>query len=653
MPRTRLVAIVVAIALTAAVAGWFAGTRMRSPAEIAADRQPPDASLVTAQVEARQLSSTVVARGTVRYGEPKEITLPSSPTGEGATVTRPPSKGTSLTEGSVAMEVSGRPTIVLQGGSPMYRDIGPGDHGDDVRQLEEALARLGFSPGEVDGRYDAATEGAVDEWYRALGSTARGPSEEERAALRQARDAVASAEERLLQARSSLATAEEGPGAGDVAEAAARVRAAQRALDDATRAAEIGAERLRVAQVAERAAAATAEIAESRVALAGRSLAATRANQRRDDARAEADVLAAERAAETAEDRLDVSEAVLDELEERRDDADATNDPSESELEQARADRNAAEAAVEAAEDDLGVARLARDATLLAGREAVTAAEIAVAEAEATVLTATAARMSAAVDAQDAALTGMKAVATIAGARDDLVVAEAREAQLREPKDVAVLQEGVAGAERALADARAALAELDGETGIVVPANEVLFFPVLPLRVDQALAEAGDDATEPVMTVTTSRLAVDVAVPVADARLVAPGDDATITASDLGIEVTGTVTEKAAEAGTDGVEANQVYVEVTPEDAPPELTGASVRVSIAVESTDGEVMTVPVAAVSVAPDGSSRVQVEDAPGDTRWVTVEPGLAANGLVEVSPVSGELEPGDRVVVGEDDG
>jgi hypothetical protein len=35
------------------------------------------------------------------------------------------------------------------------------------------------------------------------------------------------------------------------------------------------------------------------------------------------------------------------------------------------------------------------------------------------------------------------------------------------------------------------------------------------------------------------------------------------------------------------------------------------------------------------------------------VTVEPGLAAQGLVEVRPVSGRLEPGTQVVVGKRSG
>jgi hypothetical protein len=56
-----------------------------------------------------------------------------------------------------------------------------------------------------------------------------------------------------------------------------------------------------------------------------------------------------------------------------------------------------------------------------------------------------------------------------------------------------------------------------------------------------------------------------------------------------------------------------------------------------------------VAALSMASDGTTRVQVQGGKGPARYVRVEPGLSAKGLVAVSPVEGELAPGDLVVVG----
>jgi hypothetical protein len=90
-------------------------------------------------------------------------------------------------------------------------------------------------------------------------------------------------------------------------------------------------------------------------------------------------------------------------------------------------------------------------------------------------------------------------------------------------------------------------------------------------------------------------------------------------------------------------------VEITPNDAPASLVGASVVLTIAVQSTGGAVLAVPVNALSVAADGTSRVQVQGADGSLRSVTVTPGLKANNFVAITPTSGSLKPGDLVVVG----
>lgn len=79
------------------------------------------------------------------------------------------------------------------------------------------------------------------------------------------------------------------------------------------------------------------------------------------------------------------------------------------------------------------------------------------------------------------------------------------------------------------------------------------------------------------------------------------------------------------------------------------LVGTSVRLTMPIESTGKARLTVPVSAVSLAPDGGSRVQVAD--GDTfRYVPVETGLSADGFVVVAPAGdARLAVGDRVTVG----
>jgi hypothetical protein len=151
------------------------------------------------------------------------------------------------------------------------------------------------------------------------------------------------------------------------------------------------------------------------------------------------------------------------------------------------------------------------------------------------------------------------------------------------------------------------------------------------------------------MTVTNSRLVIESALTPNDAKLVRPGAPVAIRAPDVGIEASGTVTQVATTAGTNGVDPQRFYLEVTPTDVAPSLVGASVVETITVGSTQGEVLAVPAAALSVSADGGTRLQVQRANGTSQPVRVTPGLAAKGLVAVTPIGDQLGPGDLVVVG----
>lgn len=50
----------------------------------------------------------------------------------------------------------------------------PGDSGTQVRALQQALARLGYSPGSLDAQYGAATQSAVARFQRSSGLTPDG-----------------------------------------------------------------------------------------------------------------------------------------------------------------------------------------------------------------------------------------------------------------------------------------------------------------------------------------------------------------------------------------------------------------------------------------------------------------------------------------------
>jgi multidrug efflux pump subunit AcrA (membrane-fusion protein)/peptidoglycan hydrolase-like protein with peptidoglycan-binding domain len=167
-----------------AIGAWYAGSRIQSPAEVAARTAPPEPSPVLVPVERRVLSTDIVTRGTVRFGLPQSISIaPSTLKGGTGLIATLPRVNSEFREGDVVLTASGRPVFLLRGDTPAFRDMAPGISGQDVRQLEEALARAGFDPGPVDGTYDQKTSAAVERWYKKAGWEPFGPTREQRAAL--------------------------------------------------------------------------------------------------------------------------------------------------------------------------------------------------------------------------------------------------------------------------------------------------------------------------------------------------------------------------------------------------------------------------------------------------------------------------------------
>ncbi|MEN8239110.1 MAG: peptidoglycan-binding protein [Actinomycetota bacterium] len=203
--------------------------------------------------------------------------------------------------------------------------------------------------------------------------------------------------------------------------------------------------------------------------------------------------------------------------------------------------------------------------------------------------------------------------------------------------------QSVAGA--ILSDARAAL-------GYPAPETEFMFFAAFPIRVDSVLVERGDVATGEVMQVSGARLAIDSSVKLAEAEYVEVGAPVQIELDRLGVSMTGVISEVAGGPGTNDVAVDKVYVEIVPDEVRADLNNTNVKITIPVasRSTSGAVLAVPAAALSATGAGDTIVTVEDDDGTTRAVEVTPGLStAGGMVEVTPVDGDLEVGDRVVVG----
>lgn len=184
--------------------------------------------------------------------------------------------------------------------------------------------------------------------------------------------------------------------------------------------------------------------------------------------------------------------------------------------------------------------------------------------------------------------------------------------------------------------------------GTQVPVDEIVFIPALPVRVKEVTAVVGDPARGTVMTVTDNQLAIDSSLPLNAALLVKPGMPVAIDEQALGVKAKGVVERVANTPGTHGIDGYHIYFEVRVVETSTRLEGFSLRLTIPVKSTGGAVTVVPISALSLAADGTSRVQVENH-GALKYLVVEPGLSADGYVEVTPIDGTLAPGQLVVVG----
>ena len=571
-----LSAVLVAVAAAAALA-LAIGARIESPADAAARTAAPTPSPILVPVEKRVLGSAIVTRGTARFGVPQPVSIaPSTLKPTAGLITTLPLRNAQVPEGGVLLTASGRPVFVLQGELPAYRDLVPGLHGDDVRQLERALARLGFDPGPVDGQYDHQTAAAVARWYKSHNWEPFGPTKEQLALVRGLEREVGDASKAALSSAAAAAAA--AP-----AVEAARAMAASTARTAATELA--------------------ARQAEARVLEASRETDLSLALQNERAKAAHANTAAE---ADLAAQIADAAYIMLD--------------PRQTE-----SARRSAQAKVD-------LARAAVSKTRLEGASAVLAAERAAGQLGGKVDVAEAAIVSARLSERSARLEGER---TVRAALDAQKLAEL-DAQLAEQR-----------ARQLAADLAANRTKL----GVQVPVDEIVFIRALPVRVEETKAVVGAPATGTVLSVTDNQLAVDSSLALEAAPLVKPGMKVVIDEQALGVSASGVVQMVASTPGTRGVDGFHIYFEVKVDPTTVRLDGFSVRLTLPIKSTQGAVTAVPTSALSLAADGSSRVQVQDK-GALRYVVVRPGLSADGFVEVTPTAGTLEPGQLVVVGYND-
>lgn len=571
MTRHRLpLSIAMAAVILAAGGGWVAAQQIRSPAELAARAQPPEPSLITVPLQRVRLTADLVIRGDVVFDDPTPISLAGSlgPEIESAIITSVPAVGTDISEGKVVLEVAGRPILVLAGDVPTYRALRPGSRGPDVKQLEEALLRLGYLLVKPDDFWDADTSTAITNWYEDVGYEPTPGSDSDLAALDAATERYRLAQISLVEAEEAVGEVRKGPPESAVLAARSNVTTTEEELAAAKRTATF----------------ATSE-AEERVRAAADALDAASAHLKE------------------AETRLAAAESGTH--------PDTGFPPTDEELEQLREETDEARLVVEEAQR---------------------------AEAE----------------AQEALIeVAVQNESLVRRASDSVAIAKAQLREILTLPDTASQRRQVEAVRTEIAQAQEDLRVLQARTGPWIPAGELVFVPQLPARVADVTVNVGEQISDEAVTLATSDVTVRVFIPTRDATLVDVGSEVRIEHASLESEVSGVISYISDRPGTDGGPADAVYAEVTASNISERSVGLNVKLTIPIESTDSEVFAVPAAALTVTSSGATQIQVLD--GDlVRTLDVQPGLAADGLVEVTPLGDErLGVGMPIVIGRTNG
>ncbi|MGV9286668.1 peptidoglycan-binding protein [Streptomyces sp. NPDC003719] len=219
-----------------------------------------------------------------------------------------------------------------------------------------------------------------------------------------------------------------------------------------------------------------------------------------------------------------------------------------------------------------------------------------------------------------------------------------------------------------LQQAQEDLAKAEAGNGPMLPASEVVYVQSFPARVSGVGAVVGHQASGSVMTISAGRLVVTGTLSRSQRGLVRPGQRVEILSELDGTTAQAEVRTVAATVGpeqnsgaSDGGRQEDAApgdgtapgyaVTVTP-DKPlaDSMTGQDVRLTIRTAATKGEVLVVPVSAISAGADGATTVTVVEPDDTRRRVPVTAGASGDGYVEVRPVVGTtLAAGEKVVTG----
>jgi peptidoglycan hydrolase-like protein with peptidoglycan-binding domain len=156
----RTLILLVSVGVASAL-GWWAGREALVSPEDPLDEPEPISYTVVEGVVEHSLSFVAVAQW-------EAIPLARSESA-GVVTSVEIAPGQQVADGDPLFSVDLRPVVVASGATPAFRDMGPLDEGDDVRQLQELLSILGFFDGDLDGVFGSGTTAAVRAWQESLG----------------------------------------------------------------------------------------------------------------------------------------------------------------------------------------------------------------------------------------------------------------------------------------------------------------------------------------------------------------------------------------------------------------------------------------------------------------------------------------------------
>ncbi|MCP3937194.1 MAG: hypothetical protein GY708_17715, partial [Actinomycetia bacterium] len=193
----------------------------------------------------------------------------------------------------------------------------------------------------------------------------------------------------------------------------------------------------------------------------------------------------------------------------------------------------------------------------------------------------------------------------IEDAETNLAIQIASRREALTPASTTSLSASLEDANRSVVSAEERLKALQDEIGIDVPQAEIVFLPTLPRRVEQSLAERGDVVSGAVGRVSGVDLILDSSLGAGDRPLVSVGDRVVADDDDLGITLEGEVSFLADEQGTNGQGSNRFHMRIRLDsvDDDSDLT-SNLRVTIPFDTTGGDVLAVPLAALSLRADGA-------------------------------------------------